>query len=664
METMTETRMGGAASLRLVALVLASVWLPGAAGRAAEPVANAAGSGIGQELKVMERDVLEQAETLPPKSNPEAVKALAVPANGQPEAAEAAKPADKAGGFVIATMEIRGDQDLLETTGLLEPLRAEVVGKTLTREELTAIATRYESLLVKSGYYMAKIYLERTGYQKGALAYEVDGGRFGKVTFYERPPAGAAAAGTNGAAKAPFAGRWFSAAQLERRLQTVREGNYFDYEALRLSILGVNTHPDLTMDTDIRVRKEYTPTGLKRHADLDFYVEEHLPLHTVLSFGNSGTKATGNWRPSATVQYLNLTKHDDVLSVNFGPVSLPDIQNLKSGALSYYVPHYWGQGGAFTFYAGYSDLDARDVVEGIDIQGMGWFGGAQGSYRLVQNDRHYLAMSVGLVYRYIEDQIILNDAGGRLELDPRDVTLVPLSLAFSYASTRADALGGRNFLTLQTIGNVEGALGGSDAEELRTLRQNADATYAVERMQAARIQPILGRAAAGEGAPRSGQWLVFLRLDGQVATGPLIPAEQKPLGGMDSVRGFPERIAQGDHGVSGTLELRTPLLTGFLGSVHWMPGERELALKEGQSLDRLQLVTFLDAGHVTIQDAVGIDDSYTLGSAGLGFRVSLTSHAQMRFDWGVPVFGRSDVETPTEDVSAGGRYHLSAQVQF
>jgi len=81
-------------------------------------------------------------------------------------------------------------------------------------------------------------------------------------------------------------------------------------------------------------------------------------------------------------------------------------------------------------------------------------------------------------------------------------------------------------------------------------------------------------------------------------------------------------------------------------------------------MDRLQFVTFVDGGYVKMDNPLGEQGSFTLVSAGVGFRLSLTSHAQMRFDWGFPLAGREDVVTPNEEIKSTGRFHLSAQVQF
>jgi hemolysin activation/secretion protein len=274
-----------------------------------------------------------------------------------------------------------------------------------------------------------------------------------------------------------------------------------------------------------------------------------------------------------------------------------------------------------------------------------------------------LSISGGAVYRSIEDQLILtSDGESDYETDARKINLVPLSIAVSYSSARPDALKGRNFVTAQTSAEFEDFAGSSSEEELQSLRANADGSYYIEKLQLARIQTLFD---GGKGGDTAGQWLLFAKADGQLASGPLVPAEQKAIGGMDTVRGFPERIVQGDHGVSGCLELRTPLFSTFTRSPYKSADDRRKALNEGKTVDKFQFVTFVDAGYVKYEEALTDTYDYTIASVGAGLRLALTSHAQLRFDWGVPIAGRDDVSSDsTEEVDSGGRYHLSAQVQF
>lgn len=546
----------------------------------------------------------------------------------------------------IKEVRVEGDVALLESLGLLDALKEQVIGQTLDMNDVRDIIRTNNTLMVEAGYYLALLYTPPSAIrdlQEGILSLEIDQGRVGQTAFYKE----------QAGEKVPYQGKYFSEAQLQRRLGNVQEGEPFLYDDFYKSVFTVNSHPDLTMDTDLKVRKERDGTIQRRYVDMDFTVKERIPLHAVVEVKNTGTESTEEWRIAFTVQHLNLTKHDDVLTLTL-PTSI-DFTTVRSLAGSYYLPYYAGNGGAFTLFGGASTLDTEDLVEDVDLEGNGWFAGFQGTYKLIANERHVLNGSLGYTYQVVEDSLIL----GKTIDTPREVTIGPVSLVLSYSSVRPDYFAGRNFLTSQSSINRGGVLGSSEDDEIRLQRETAEADYAIQRLQYARIQPLrftrskANADADGEQASSDQQsWILFLRLDGQYATGPLIPVEQKAVGGMDNVRGYKEREILADYGVSGTLELRTPIWVGDLTG--GLRGGNDAA---GGS-ERLQMVFFADGAQVYLDDALPSQkDSFSLLSVGAGFRAAITKYAQFKFDYGFPL-----EETARSDSS--GRAHFSAEVQF
>ncbi len=134
-----------------------------------------------------------------------------------------------------------------------------------------------------------------------------------------------------------------------------------------------------------------------------------------------------------------------------------------------------------------------------------------------------------------------------------------------------------------------------------------------------------------------GQWarllapdtLLVVRGDIQLASRPLVPLEQFGLGGIETVRGYPEYFLLTDNAVSGSVELRLPIFRAE-GAV-------------------LQIAPFADVGHGW--DILGSRDrekssntsnnSNTLLSVGLGLRLQLGNNLTARFDWGHPLINNS-----------------------
>ena len=75
-------------------------------------------------------------------------------------------------------------------------------------------------------------------------------------------------------------------------------------------------------------------------------------------------------------------------------------------------------------------------------------------------------------------------------------------------------------------------------------------------------------------------WQLVLRAAGQLSDRPLLPTEQFSLGGIDSIRGYPENFLVRDQGVTGAIELHIPVLHGKSGNP-----------------DVLTFVPFIDGGY-------------------------------------------------------------------
>jgi hemolysin activation/secretion protein len=101
-----------------------------------------------------------------------------------------------------------------------------------------------------------------------------------------------------------------------------------------------------------------------------------------------------------------------------------------------------------------------------------------------------------------------------------------------------------------------------------------------------------------------GNWSVVGKIDGQLASGPLISNEQYGAGGADSVRGYTESERLGDNGIRGSIELRTPQLLAGLPRV-----------------TQSYLYGFGDGARVRILDPLPAQRTgFHLASLGLGLR--------------------------------------------
>ncbi len=112
--------------------------------------------------------------------------------------------------------------------------------------------------------------------------------------------------------------------------------------------------------------------------------------------------------------------------------------------------------------------------------------------------------------------------------------------------------------------------------------------------------------------------LLLLRSTSQFSDRSLVPLQQYGLGGLNSIRGYPQNRLLVDNGLFGSAEYRLPLVR-FGGN------------KEGL----LQLAPFFDVGHGW--NHAPESDADTLAAVGLGLRWQWSDKVSARLDWGVPI---------------------------
>ncbi|MDR2850065.1 MAG: hypothetical protein LBW77_05940 [Verrucomicrobiota bacterium] len=513
-------------------------------------------------------------------------------------------------------------------------------GELVARDSVAPAVSNLLSAVRESGYYIAGLGQTIRPATNGLLTVKVDAGRVGgvKVAF---------AGVTNAAGETASGGRWYSEDQIKRRFGRNAEGKPFDYGALYNALADANENQDISVNTDVKVRQEKGEDGsVARAADLTLEVKERMPVHGSIEVGNDGSEQSGNWWLGATLRHQNLTHHDDILSVE-AQTSLRD-SSLYAVSGSYTIPHYWLNGGAFSLYAGYSELDINNLIPGIGVNGIGKYAGLRLSQRLLDTRDHRVELAVGQTYRYVEEEL---EFGGH-DVDTRDATVAPYYAQLSWQQKRLDGLGGRTFAMAEIARNFGDWLGTSDDAEMRLMRVPADADYTTGRFQLARLQALSGLDDLANGL--ESRWTLFGRGVGQVSDGPLVSMEQLGVGGAATVRGYDEREKLGDDGAYASFELRSPVLSGVLpAAVRWFDSGSDWTL-----LDRLQFIAFVDAGWLRLRSTYPGEDSHSfLLSVGPGLRYAFSQYALLRLDWGFPL-------EETLESDRAGRGHLNFQLQF
>lgn len=571
---------------------------------------------------------------------PAAPREKTVPVMQQPIRNEVAPtPAADAVQFEVKDLRIQGDLQFFDAqapvdrkgTSLRQELYYECIGKSLSMNDVRVICSRYTQIMIDRGYYLAYIMPISYDPAAGTVVLETKTATFGEPRLFQK------SATDESGAPIPYTGKYYTESQIRTMLR-IPKAEPFNYNDLHRSIFSLNSHPDINLDTTLHVVGGGAP-GARQQVDMDYLVTEKSPWHGSLQVDNTATEETNDWRTRLTIQHLNFTRHFDIFTAD---IATAFDGSFSSGSVSYSYPCPAVPRASLTVFAGASNLNIDRVVPGVDADGEGWFSGLQLRKPLCTTNTHNLDLILDLTHRNTEHQWI--DANNNNAVYERDIAVTPFTVGLSYASTADDRFKGRNFANINLSMNYKNWLGSDDDVNSAGASQVADdIEYYVSRLQIARLQRI---------PVQDGNWLMFVRADGQWANNPLIPSEQKAVGGMNSVRGYHEREMLGDDGVTASIELRTPLAIDGLSF--------KFNEQNKQTEQTLQGVIFSDYGYIRrdarLQQGKQSEDML---SVGVGVRVSVFEHFQLRFDWGFPLAGTAETDT-----HSNGRGHFVAQVQF
>jgi len=519
-----------------------------------------------------------------------------------------------------ATM-VAGDRELVEDLQEWKDWAGYVTFNPVGAEEINEFHAKLTKALQEKGYVFAKVTFPTRIWAYGIFLAKVDGGPLGTITVKGN--------------------RHYSAQQIINALAD-KPGARFNYARVHGDLFDLNAKPDLNIDAKLRPSLQ----NGRRVVDADLEVDDDLPIHGSLELSNTGTKVTNEWRIRSTLQHVNLTKADDVLTAEW--LTSPQISDVNAYSMAYFRPldDRW----SMNLYAGLSDSDIQDVLPALDIRGRGHYAGGQLTRTLEETPRYRTQLTGGWLYQYWENEQEISDTNW----DDRRLRLSMPSITYGYSSRVFDAYSGRNFASITGLANFAGKYGSSAKEEFigEGGAGFTDGDFTMARFQLARMQRLF------KCQDQPGKWTLFAKIDGQLGGDSLPPPVRRSLGGANSVRGYEEAEVAGDNAVTGTLELRTPLIQNFI------PGLKKTdeyldANPEAWQQHRLQFVLFTDAGWIQNKEPMpGEMDSETLASIGAGLRLGFTKYSQMRVDYALPL------EDTTDDTPSSGRVHLSLQLQF
>ncbi|MCR5867672.1 POTRA domain-containing protein [Aquincola sp. J276] len=418
--------------------------------------------------------------------------------------------------------------------------------------------------------------------------------------------------------------RYYSQGVIRERVAELAEGKVPNFNAVQQQVATLQ-RPERQLQPVLRPGRE------PGTVEAELKVTDQLPLSGSVELTNRHAPDTSSTRLSATLRYDNLFQRDHAIALTaiVAPQALDESKVLVA---NYSAPLDGGD--TLVGYVVVSDsllepLGAVSVVgKGVTV-GVRWLR----SFYLPGSSHSLVA---GADFKRLDQRTDIAD----LNAVTNPLRYVPLQLGYTgqwvgelgQSTLNTSFVFGVKALLMRSISCTDDSnLGAID--QFQCSRNGADGGFAYWRGDARHTLPLGGGSLSA-------------RLGWQLASQPLVSGEQYTLGGAETVRGYLEAEAAGDHALLGSLEWRSANLLGT-------------DTPAGAARQELALLAFLDAARATtINPFPGQPARVPLLGRGLGLRLKLAPGALAEVDLAWP----RKRTAATTDGSA--RLHVRLLAQF
>ena len=387
-----------------------------------------------------------------------------------------------------------------------------------------------------------------------------------------------------------------------------------------------------------RVDAKLAPGLAPGTSNVTLRVAENRPWNAYANISNTGTGATTRLRERFGFAHHQVTGRDDIFNVDY---ITGDFDFVHAVYGSYEMP-IWKRGGPrVRLYGSYSQYNATDLgFPDANVSGNQWDSGLDLVATVFQHRDLFVDLVAGSRWQNVEvDNEVTNQRGRTNFFLPKVGFSIERPAATSFVR-----IGGRFEF------NVADFAGTGSADDLRDFgRFDIDRDFEVFRWTAiasSYLEPLIFPAAWRDPRTPLSSTLaheVVLRYNGQWSIGNRLPPQhEQTVGGLHSVRGYPQAIGTGDtaHIASAEYRLHVPRLVLPSNSRLRLPwiGDFRLVPPHIYGMPDWDFIVkaFLDYGHVASvpSDTTLTEPDRTLIGAGLGFELTLRNNLSARFDVG------------------------------
>lgn len=390
---------------------------------------------------------------------------------------------------------------------------------------------------------------------------------------------------------------YYDLGRILAKVPELAEGSVPYFPNVQKEMADANSMPDLKVTPVLR------PGVTPGSVEADLRVDDNLPLHGSLEANNYASPNTQPLRIIGMLRYDNLWQENHSMSLQYQTAPKnPSEVTVYSG--TYLIP--LNSGNQLALYAVSSHSNVAAVGD-TTLLGQGDIFGVRWVVPVALGQGFYHSVTLGVDYKNFNNDTLLS--GSNTGHTP--ISYIPLSVA--YSGSTQDGKGGANDysatinLKFRGVGDQMTDCNGQTDTQFDCMRYGAQANYMFLRVGIDHTEPM--------------PWgmSVFVRFDGQLASGPLISYEQFVAGGTDSVRGYYAAEQAGDNAVRGSIEVRGP---------QWGEGK----------LNDLHLLAFVDAAKLTVIDPLPSQTaSFNLSSVGIGLRSQAWNNSTLTLDVARPL---------------------------
>lgn len=480
---------------------------------------------------------------------------LAQPARAEADATLASPPID------ILEYQVEGNSVL--PVAAIERALGPHLGPGRAMKDVEAAREALEAAYQQAGYLTVLVDIPEQRIEQGVVRLAVLEGRVGALYV--------------------SGSRWHDQGRIRARVPGLAPGGVPNFNAVQEQLASVNRGEDR------RVQPVLKPGRLPGTVDVELQVEDKLPLSGSAELNNHHSRDTDELRASATLRYDNLFQRDHSLSLTL--VTAPTAPEQSQVAmLNHGIP--LDDRDSWSASLTWSDSDI-ETLGGTQVLSRGTTLGLR-RHIARPHARGTAVLSLGGDYKNLKEKVDLSTP----------LRYLPWQLAYADGWQEGGTQLQLNLGLSFTIGrllrrDVFCPIGAGDtstmSDQFACKRFGASASFGAFKADGRWNQRLWG-----------GQ--LRLRLGGQLASGPLVSAEQYSLGGAETVRGYLEGEASGDHGVIGAVEWRSANLAPAEGPLFWRSASL-LAFAEGGA-------TFIT------QPLPGQDERSGLVGTGVGLRLA------------------------------------------